>query len=109
MDTSAGSARALCEAAGEDFPNALSQFLLEAEKADMQMLEVLINMSSLSAQSAYRQLKHRGFFFTGVLPLCKNGNYLMMQKITGEPIDFAAVLTIEKFTPLLEKVRGGME
>ncbi len=102
------SARAICEAVGEDFTNELGRFLLEAQKADMQMLEFLINMSSSLTELAYGQLKDSGFFFTGVLPLCKNGNYLMMQKITGEPIDFAAVLTMEKFTQLLEKVRAGM-
>ncbi|NLV86984.1 MAG: hypothetical protein GX025_07180 [Clostridiales bacterium] len=67
---------------GEDFEK-LTDALLQKPYKMGQTINVFINLNDPCAVYAYEVLKNRGFIFTGLHPLCANGEFMIMHHPLG--------------------------
>ena len=93
--------RVVVTRAGKSFKNELSHATGDLSRNKAEMVEMLINMSDPAAPFAYETAKSCGYFFTGIMPGGKSGDYLIMQNLFWSVVDAASVATIGEYTELL--------
>ncbi len=72
---------------GEDFEKLVKGLLKEPYKAE-QTINIFIDLNDPSAAYAYEVLKSWGFIFTGLHPLCGNGEFMIMHHPLGLNLPF---------------------
>lgn len=93
------------EKTGEDVMKELKRIMLTLKQEKCVIAEMYINLSDPAAHHAYQTAKKFNFFCTGILPQSHNGDYLVMECLMNEVVDYEAIKTIEPFTGLLEHIR----
>ena len=93
------------EKTGADLGTELKQTMLTIKREKCAIAEIYINLSDPAAPHAYQATKKHDFFCTGLMPQSANGDYLMMESLMNEVVDYEAVKTIEPFTSLLNHIR----
>jgi len=93
------------EKAGADFLQRLKRNILILKQEKCAIAEMYINLSDPAAPYAYECAKKYDFFCTGIMPQSKNGDYLVMECLMNDVVDYEAIKTIEPFTSLLNHVR----
>lgn len=91
--------------AGADFKNELSAMLHTCRRQRLELVEVLLCLSSPGVGDAYNSLIELGFYFTGLLPGGGKGCYAIMQNLLGEQPDMERPVTRDDFTLVLEELR----
>ncbi len=94
------------ERAGSDIQATLKNSLLATKREKCAVVELFINMSDPCAPFTYEKAKEFDYFCTGILPCTQNGDYLTMQCLLSDVVDYDALHTIEPFTTLSSYVRG---
>ena len=64
-----------------------------------------INLSDPSAPYCYESAKSEKFFCTGIIPQGVAGDYLTLECLLNEVVDYDEMQTIEPFTTLLAQIR----
>lgn len=70
-----------------------------------QTLNLLININDPSAPAAYEKLKALGFIFTGLHPLCKNGEFMILHHPMGVPVIFDKLCIDEGYREVFDYIR----
>lgn len=84
----------------------LKSLLQSFKVRHVESAEMFINMSNRSAIAVYNVAVKYGFFCTGILPMCTNGDYLVLNSMLNCVINYDKIQTIEPFTSLLALVRA---
>ena len=79
--------------------------MLTLKKEKCAVAELFINLSDIAAPFAYEEAKKFDFFCTGIIPFSNKCDYLVMECLMNEIVDYEAIKTVEPFTSLLEHVR----
>ncbi|MDL2243103.1 ATP-binding protein [Bacteroidales bacterium OttesenSCG-928-K03] len=90
---------------GDDIQEELKKMMLTIKKEKSAIVEAYINLTDPSAPLCYEELKKHKFFCTGIFPLTTNGDYLTMECLLNEIVDYDGLKTIEPFTSLLNNIR----
>lgn len=93
------------EHAGSDIYAALKTSLLTAKREKCAIVQLYINLTDPHAPFAYEQAKALGYFCTGILPCTTIGDYLTMQCLVSDIVDYNTFQTIEPFTTLISKIQ----
>jgi len=93
------------EKAGKDILQRLKRSILVFKQEKCAIAEIYLNLSDIAAPYTYELAKKHEFFCTGIMPQSKNGDYLVMECLMNDVVDYEAIKTIEPFTSLLNHVR----
>ena len=93
------------EKTGANIIQRLKRSILILKQEKCAVAEIYINLSDPAAPHAYELAKRYDFFCTGIMPQSKNGDYLVMECLMNDVVDYEAIKTIEPFTSLLNHVR----
>lgn len=91
---------------GRDFGEEFEMWFKDCYKNNVEMMKVYLNMQDTSAVKGYELLKEKGFFFTGILPGADSGEYLIMQNLMGQTMEWDKVVVIESYQELFDYVRS---
>lgn len=94
------------ERAGDDIYYALKTSLLAIKREKCAIVELFINMLDGGAPYAYEKAKELNYFCTGILPCAEKGDYLTMQCLLSDVVDYNSLQTIEPFTTIVNKIRN---
>lgn len=70
----------------DDFEKDLEQTMEDFRQNGMELVKIYLNISDPCAVSAFEILEKNGFFFSGILPGCETGEYMMMSHLMGLPM-----------------------
>lgn len=84
----------------EDLENAMRDF----EKNETEMVKVYLNISDPSAIKAFEILEKHGYYFSGILPGCETGEYLMMGHLMGLPMEWDRIVPTSNYEGVLEYI-----
>lgn len=97
--------RILINEAGEDLAQFLKETVREAVHKKNEMIELMIRLNSPSCVYGYEAAKDCKFAVSGVIPGGENGDYLMMQFLLGEKIDYDRLELFGQFEELRDDIR----
>lgn len=109
MVSEIGMGKIFIENANSDFEKKLKGMLKDFARNKIAMVEVFINMSNPSAANVYEMLKKQGLFFSGIMPGSAKGEYMIMQTLMGNPVEWDKIVTTGEFTEVLEYLRAHKE
>ena len=69
------------------------------------MTELLILLNSPGCEHAYIAAKNCGFTVSGILPGGENGDYLIMQMLPADDMNYDKLVTVGEFEELKEDIR----
>lgn len=90
--------------ASDDLESLLKQNLKNAIRNKIEMVELAILLNRPSAGYAYGVAKDCGFSLSGVMPGGANGDYLIMQLLPGETIDYDRLVLEGGFAELRDDI-----
>lgn len=90
---------------GADFDRWVEELLKKAHEPT-QTINILIDMNDKAALWGYEQLKKRGFFFFGIHPLCKNGEFLIMHHSLDLTVPFDKLCIDEAYLEVYSYIRN---
>lgn len=90
--------------ASDDLESLLKQNLKSAIRNKIEMVELAILLNRPSAGYAYGVAKSCGFSLSGVMPGGANGDYLIMQLLPGETIDYDRLVLEGGFAQLRDDI-----
>jgi hypothetical protein len=93
------------EVTGNDITKELKNNVLTLKKEKCAIAEIYINLSDPAAPHAYQSAKKFNFFCTGILPQSNKGDYLVMECLMNDVMDYEALKTVEPFSNLLKHIR----
>lgn len=90
---------------GMDLEEQLQQIYRKFPLIRRQTANLLLNIGDENAVWAYEKLKGAGYFFTGLKPLCRNGEYMILHHPGEVAVHFQDYVLSEEFSCLAEYVR----
>ena len=93
------------EETGANIEEELKRTMLTAKREKCAVVEMYINLSDAAAPYAYDCAKKHNFFCTGIMPQSAKGDFLMMECLMNEVVDYEEIKTIEPFTGLLNYIK----
>jgi serine/threonine-protein kinase RsbW len=94
--------RVIVSLSGNDFAKALAHATGDLRRNNVEMVEMLINMSDPAAPFAYEAAKRYGYFFTGLMPGGGKGDYLVMQNLFWSEVDANSIAVTGEYAELLQ-------
>ena len=88
----------------DDLEMILKDAIQNTIKNKNEMMELVISLNSASAEYGYQIAKKCGFALSGVIPGSANGDYLIMQMLTGEEIKYDQLVLAGEFEELKEDI-----
>lgn len=88
--------------AGEDLAGELEQSVKDCIKRKTEMAELVIKLNLPSCAYAYEIAKNCGFSISGIIPGGEAGDYLIMQMLPGDSMNYDALIVVGEF----EEVRN---
>lgn len=102
---SAQVARITIDSIGPDFDRFIVRLEGEAGKKGIVIFQVWLPLASASTSAATDILRGRGYFLGGILPCGRNGDGLLMQKVSQEPDWESIALYSERARKIGEMIR----
>ena len=93
------------ESIGADFSEHIKHAFITAKVEHCAIIEMYINLSAPCAPFAYEIAKGEKFFCTGIIPQGHTGDYLTLECLLNEVVNYDEFQTIEPFTGLLDQIR----
>ncbi len=91
-------ARITVERFGKDFMSYFKKTVRELLLNDIEIINLLLNLSDPDAKTVTPHLEECGFFFSGVLPKAVMGNdALILQYLKGEPVIYDEIMVASEF------------
>lgn len=87
----------LLHEAGEDTEETLKNAIDEAIRRKSEMVELVILLNSPSCGYAYQAAKNCGFALSGIIPGGENGDYIIMQMLPGDKMDYDKLVMVGEF------------
>ena len=97
------------ENANHDFEKKLKGMMKDFVRNQVEMVEVFVNMNNPSAANIYEMLKRKGFSFSGILPGSEKGEYMVMQHLMKNPVEWDKIVTAGEFTEVINYIRAARE
>lgn len=108
-DTEISVGQILIDNAPADFEQDLDGMMRDFQRNQLAMSKAYVNISNPSAAAVCALLKERGFFFSGILPGSSHGEYLIMQNLMGNPVEWDKIVVIEGYREMLDYIREHKE
>ena len=99
----------LLQHSGEDIEKILRSSINAAILKKLEMIELLISLSSPSCSHGYEAAKKQGFIFSGLMPGAENGDYILMQMLMGAQPAYDRLVAVDIFEELTADIAGYYE
>ena len=86
--------------AGEDLAVELDQSVKDCIKRKTEMSELVIKLNLPSCPYAYETAKKCGFSISGIIPGGEAGDYLIMQMLPGDSMNYDDLIVVGEFEEL---------
>ena len=86
--------------AGEDLEEEFRQAIMDAIKKKSEMIELVLCLNSKSCAYAYEIAKKCDFSLSGIIPGAEKGDYIIMQMLLGDKIDYDKLVLVGEFEEL---------
>ncbi len=83
--------------AGDDLGQMLGQYIKDSIKQKSEMVELVICLNSSSCAYAYECAKKNQFSLSGIIPGSENGDYLIMQMLPGDSMNYDDLVLVGEF------------
>lgn len=90
---------------GADIEGRLDELLAQVGERSGQSIQLYINIGKDGGAKAYSCARARGFFFTGFLPCCADGDYMIMHHPLKLPVKLNEIPHIPEYDPFIEEIR----
>ncbi len=90
--------------AGDELESELQKAVMDAVKRKSEMAELVINLTLPSCAYAYEVAQKCGFTFSGIIPGSENGDYLIMQMLPGDRMDYSKLVLVGEFEELKNQI-----
>lgn len=98
----------LIEHVAAGFEEDLKETMADFVKNGMELVKVFLNMSDPSAIEAYGILEKNGYYFSGILPGCETGEYMILGHLMGLPMIWDHITPVDNYREVLAYVRQGV-
>ena len=92
------------KSAGDGLESELRQAVMDSIKNKSEMVELAICLNEPSAVYAYDTAKKCDFVISGIIPGAENGDYLIMQMLLGDKMDYDKLVLVGEFEELREDI-----
>ncbi len=82
---------------GADAEETLKGAIDQAIRRKSEMIELVILLNSPSCEYSYQTAKECGFALSGIIPGGENGDYIIMQMLPGDKIDYDKLVMVGEF------------
>lgn len=89
----------------EGFEEDLNDTMQDFRRNKMELIKVYLNISDPSAVKAYEILENNGYFFTGILPGCTAGEYMMMTHLMEIPMKWDRITPVGAYRDIMDYIR----
>lgn len=90
--------------AGDELEAEFRQVVMNAIKQKNDMIELVINLNNPSCAYAYEVAKKCDFSLSGIIPGSENGDYIIMQMLLGDKMDYDKLVLVGEFEELREDI-----
>jgi len=98
--------RIVVDTAGEDLGETLRNILRDAIHRKNEMLELLICLNHESCAHGYEAARACGFAVSGIMPGGENGDYLLLQYLPGDTMQYEELVLVDQFEELKDDILG---
>ena len=90
----------IVRSAGNDIEKEFRQAIMDAIKQKSEMIELVLCLNSKSCSYAYEVAKKCEFSLSGIIPGAENGDYIIMQMLLGDKMDYDKLVLVGEFEEL---------
>jgi len=90
----------------EDLEEILCRTKQDVIRRKYEMIELLISLNTPSCQHCYSTARKCGFNVSGIIPGGENADYIIMQLLTGDSIDYSGLVTVGEFEELKNEIES---
>lgn len=90
--------------AGDELEKELRQGIMDAIKQKCDMIELVICLNLPSCEYAYETAKKCDFLLSGIIPGSENGDYIIMQMLLGDKMDYSKLVLVGEFEELRKDI-----
>lgn len=90
--------------AGDELEKEFRQAIMDSIKQKNDMIELVINLNLPSCAYAYEIAKKCDFSLSGIIPGSENGDYMIMQMLLGDKMDYDNLVLVGEFEELREDI-----
>ena len=92
--------------ASDDLEEILQETKRDAIRKKNEMIELLISLNSSSCEHGYKTAKKCGFAVSGIIPGGQDGDYIVMQILTGDDMDYTKLVMVGEFDELKTDIQN---
>lgn len=104
VDSFTSTASVVTDECGADFGTQLTDIVNDRDVVACEIIMLFLNVSGKGAISAYKTLRSHGFIFTGSLPGSVNGDYVIMQRLQGQPFRRDRIQLTPRYSAYLDRI-----
>lgn len=93
---------------GEGFPEHLAAKVGIVADRPGQTVNLYLNMSCPGSGEAYEAARQQGFFATGLLPCCADGEYMILHHPLQVPVRLDGIPFIPEYEPFMAQIRRNL-
>lgn len=93
---------------GEGFPEHLAAHVEAVAARSGQTVNLYLNLSCPGSGAAYQAARRQGFFFTGFLPCCGDGEYMILHHPLQVPVLLDGIPVIPEYAPFIAQIRRNL-
>ena len=93
---------------GEGFPDRLAAYVDAVANRPGQTVNLYLNLSRPGSGAAYEAARRQGFFFTGFLPCCGDGEYMILHHPLQVPVLLDDIPFIPEYEPFMAQIRRSL-
>lgn len=87
------------------FEKDLEQTMEDFRQNGMELVKIYLNISDPCAVSAFEILEKNGCYFSGILPGCETGEYMMLGHLMGLPMKWDRIVPADGYQAVLDYIK----
>lgn len=104
LSTALRMSKIIVRKAGTELEKELNQAIQDAIKKKNEMIELVITLNNPNCPYAYDVAKKCGFSLSGIIPGSENGDYLVMQMLLGDKMNYDKLVLVGEFEEVRDDI-----
>ena len=96
--------KAVIRECGSDIKEVIADIVNDTIRRKSEMTELAILLNHPGCEAGYNAAKECGFNISGVIPGAENGDYLIMQQLSGDTLDYDNLVLVSEFEELRDDI-----
>ena len=104
LSTALRMSKIIVRKAGTELEKEINQAIQDAIKKKNEMIELVITLNNPNCPYAYDVAKKCGFSLSGIIPGSENGDYLVMQMLLGDKMNYDKLVLVGEFEEVRDDI-----